>query len=70
MQYRKDRKGNDISLLGFGCMRFEGSGTGEYFQKANDQVMEAIRQGINYFDTAYFFPFYSIKSSCIGFLTF
>ena len=36
MQYRKDRKGNDISLLGFGCMRFEGSGTGEYFQKAND----------------------------------
>ena len=43
MQYRKDRKGNDISLLGFGCMRFEGSGTGEYFQKANDQVMEAIR---------------------------
>lgn len=53
MQYRKDRKGNDISLLGFGCMRFEGGGTGEYFQKANDQVMEAIRQGINYFDTAY-----------------
>ena len=53
MQYRKDKKGNDISLLGFGCMRFEGSGTGEYFQKANDQVMEAIRQGINYFDTAY-----------------
>ena len=52
MQYRKDKKGNDISLLGFGCMRFEGSGTGEYFQKANDQVMEAIRQGINYFDTA------------------
>ena len=47
MQYRKDKKGNDISLLGFGCMRFEGSGTGEYFQKANDQVMEAIRQGIN-----------------------
>ena len=31
MQYRKDKKGNDISLLGFGCMRFEGSGTGEYF---------------------------------------
>ena len=43
MQYRKDKKGNDISLLGFGCMRFEGSGTGEYFQKANDQVMEGNR---------------------------
>ena len=53
MQYRKDKKGNEISLLGFGCMRFEGGGTGDYFQKANDQVMEAIHQGINYFDTAY-----------------
>ena len=53
MQYRKDKKGNNISLLGFGCMRFEGGGIGDYFQKANDQVMEAIRQGINYFDTAY-----------------
>lgn len=62
MQYRKDRKGNDISLLGFGCMRFEGSGTGEYFQKANDQVMEAIRQGINYFDTAYV---YKIMKKCL-----
>lgn len=53
MQYRKDKKGNEISLLGFGCMRFEGGGTGDSFQKANDQVMEAIRLGINYFDTAY-----------------
>lgn len=53
MQYRKDKKGNDISLLGFGCMRFEGGGTGSSFEKANDQVMEAIRLGINYFDTAY-----------------
>lgn len=53
MQYRKDKKGNDISLLGFGCMRFEGNGAGEHFKKANDQVMEAVRQGVNYFDTAY-----------------
>lgn len=22
MQYRKDRKGNDLSILGYGCMRF------------------------------------------------
>ena len=29
MQYRKDKKGNDISLLGVGCMRFEGSGSGD-----------------------------------------
>lgn len=49
MQYRKDRKGNDISLLGFGCMRFEGSGTGEYFQKANDQVMGGNQTGYKLF---------------------
>ncbi len=22
MQYRKDRKGNELSVLGYGCMRF------------------------------------------------
>ena len=33
MQYRKDKKGNDISLLGFGCMRFEGSGKENIFKR-------------------------------------
>ena len=28
MQYRKDGKGNDISLLGYGCMRFTKKGGG------------------------------------------
>ena len=28
MQYRKDKYGNDISVLGFGCMRFRRSGGG------------------------------------------
>ena len=52
MQYRKDRKGNDISLLGFWMCDLR-EVEQNIFQKANDQVMEAIRQGINYFDTAY-----------------
>ena len=53
MQYRKDKYGKDISALGFGCMRFAGGGTGDSFQAANDQVMAAMKAGVNYFDTAY-----------------
>ena len=26
MQYRKDRKGNELSVLGYGCMRFTKKG--------------------------------------------
>lgn len=55
MQYRSDKNGKQISLLGFGCMRFQGGGTGDSFALANEQVMEAIRLGINYFDTAYIY---------------
>lgn len=56
MQYRKDRYGNDISVLGYGCMRFTQSITGPDFKKAESEVMAAIDAGINYFDTAYIYP--------------
>ena len=46
MQYRKDRKGEDISLLGFGCMRFTKKGTTMDVDKAEVEIMEAIRQGV------------------------
>lgn len=51
MQYRTDKKtGNQISVLGFGCMRFpRNAGLTEGL------VRKAIRQGINYFDTAYMY---------------
>lgn len=56
MQYRKDRYGNDISLLGFGCMRFT-TKTGRIdMEKAEREIMEAIKLGVNYFDTAYIYP--------------
>ena len=29
MQYRKDRKGNELSVLGYGCMRFTKKGGGD-----------------------------------------
>jgi predicted aldo/keto reductase-like oxidoreductase len=53
MQYRTDRKGNKLSILGYGCMRFTKKGNSIDLDKADKEVMEAIRNGVNYFDTAY-----------------
>ncbi|MBD5445605.1 MAG: aldo/keto reductase [Lachnospiraceae bacterium] len=56
MQYRKDKKGNDISILGYGCMRFSKKGAGIDIDKAEKEVMAAIAGGVNYLDTAYIYP--------------
>lgn len=56
MQYRKDRQGNDISILGYGCMRFSRKGAGIDYQKAERELLRAVELGINYFDTAYVYP--------------
>ena len=56
MQYRKDKKGNDISLLGYGCMRFTKKGGSVDLDKAEKEMGAAIEAGINYLDTAYIYP--------------
>lgn len=56
MQYRKDRKGKKLSVLGYGCMRFTRKGAGIDLDKAEREVMRAIELGVNYFDTAYIYP--------------
>lgn len=56
MIYRKDRYGNEISQLGYGCMRFTKKGPSIDYEKAEKEVMLAIKNGINYFDTAYLYP--------------
>ncbi len=56
MQYRKDKKGEDISILGYGCMRFIRKGASIDIDKAEREVMEAVKAGVNYFDTAYIYP--------------
>lgn len=56
MQYRKDKKGNDISVLGYGCMRFTKKGNTIDLDKAEKEVMYAIKAGVNYLDTAYIYP--------------
>ena len=56
MQYRNDRNDRPVSLLGFGCMRWQRSGLGIELAAAEEQVMRAIELGVNYFDTAYIYP--------------
>ncbi len=56
MQYRKDRHGDELSILGYGCMRFSRQGTGIDIDKTEQELLAAYRAGVNYFDTAYIYP--------------
>lgn len=56
MQYRKNRKGEDISVLGFGCMRFTTKAGRIDVEKTEKEILAAVEAGINYFDTAYIYP--------------
>ena len=56
MNYRKDKNGNDLSLLGFGCMRFQKKLGRINMELAEKQIMNAFNNGVNYFDTAFIYP--------------
>lgn len=56
MQYRSDKHGNQLSILGFGCMRFTKKGNAIDIDKAEQEIMTAYHNGVNYFDTAYIYP--------------
>ena len=53
MEYREDRKGQRLSILGYGCMRFTKNGSAVDLDKAEQELMYAIHHGVNYLDTAY-----------------
>jgi uncharacterized protein len=58
MQYRTlGRTGLEVSMLGFGCMRLPTLGAPDRIdEKAATRLLhEAIDQGVNYLDTAYFY---------------
>lgn len=60
MQYRSFGKtGVDISALGFGCMRLpEYEENGKWFvdyDKSTEMLLHAYENGVNYFDSAYFY---------------
>ena len=56
MQYRKDKYGESLSVLGYGCMRFSRKGAGIDIDKTEKEILEAYRAGVNYYDTAYIYP--------------
>ncbi|QUH25874.1 aldo/keto reductase [Serpentinicella alkaliphila] len=52
MNYRVNPRNNDkLSILGFGCMRFA-----KDEKEVEKQIIYAIENGVNYFDTAYIYP--------------
>lgn len=52
---KNDKNGDELSILGFGCMRFPMKGTNIDETRAIAMIRDSIEKGINYFDTAYFY---------------
>ena len=63
MEYRLNKKGEPISILGYGCMRFTTNGRGIDIAKAEKEIMKAYEMGVNYYDTAYV---YSGSEAALG----
>ena len=55
MQYRIDKYGNKLSVLGYGCMRFTKTAGVIDMDKAEKELMAAYEMGVNYYDTAYIY---------------
>ena len=56
MKYRTDKAGEKLSILGYGCMRFSRKGNAIDLDKTEKEILLAIKNGVNYFDTAYIYP--------------
>lgn len=56
MNYRLDKYGNELSILGFGCMRFQTKMAKIDIEEAEREIIYAYKNGVNYFDTAYIYP--------------
>ena len=56
MNYRLDKYGNKLSILGFGCMRFQRKLGRIDLEEAEREILLAYENGVNYYDTAYIYP--------------
>ena len=63
MQYRLDKYGNELSVLGFGCLRFPQRSGKIDMDATRAQIKLAVEEGVNYFDTAYV---YSGSEAALG----
>ena len=56
MQYRQMGKtGDSVSILGYGCMRFPHKNGKIDTERTERQIIQAIENGVNYFDTAWIY---------------
>jgi len=49
------KNGDELSILGFGCMRLPKKGGSVDEERTIEMICEAIAKGVNYFDTAYIY---------------
>ncbi|MBR1450561.1 MAG: aldo/keto reductase [Lachnospiraceae bacterium] len=56
MHYRNKNNPDNLSVLGFGCMRFPKKGNGFDHEEIERELKYAVDNGVNYFDTAYIYP--------------
>lgn len=56
MNYRLDKHGRPISILGFGCMRFPQNKGKIDLAETEREILTAFHAGVNYYDTAYIYP--------------
>ena len=63
MKYRMNKKGEPVSQLGYGCMRFSRKMGAIDFEKTEKELLQACESGVNYFDTAYIYPG---SEECLG----
>ncbi len=56
MRYRPGVDGDQLSVLGYGCMRFTRKNGVIDLAKAEAELTAAIDGGVNYLDTAYIYP--------------
>ncbi|MCF7911530.1 MAG: aldo/keto reductase [Candidatus Cloacimonetes bacterium] len=64
MNYRENpANGNKVSILGFGCMRLPQKGMRIDYEETRKQILYAIEQGVNYFDTAW--PYHNGESEVV-----
>jgi len=56
MNYRLDKYGNQVSALGFGCLRFPQKKGKIDMEETEREILQAVEGGVNYFDTAYIYP--------------
>ncbi len=64
MQYRRLVEGSEeLSVLGYGCMRLPSRNGRIDEAKTEEQMLYAIDQGVNYFDTAY--PYHAGRSEVV-----